>query len=632
MRLVPLATAVILICASFFFLCGCKKNHDPEYSRVVVSRITDSIVKFENKATAMRVTDPPAAAKYAAKALSLAKKIQSDSLMICELNTMGILLYSCGNDSAGYYLNLALQKSDSTLYRHERGSIFFNLACMHFDAGDYTKAVVLLDSSIHSFFHNGQPEMLASALTLVASVYAATHDTANERIYTDSIRKISLKYGLVSEWAIATGNLARFETNPEKAAEILRTAIAKLEPLPGKEMEKANLFVNLAVLLPDPDSALLYYQKALDIANKGHLVKVAVAAYNNMAYAFLDKNDPASADDIILNRAIPMADSAKDHDWLSTLADTYADVLIKKGRYADAINWLRRSTVERGEAEKEMAASQVRGLNALLEARSRNLLILEKEQQINRKSKHIRNLWTLTGIASGLSIILFILMILIRQRNRNRVQRMNLDAARRVIEAQENEKEKNGVELHDAIGAMSMKVNAAAERLLAGDYCEANMITGYIREFTESVRDISHHLNGKTLANQDFSPLLTNLCREYIQSGKLNLSYHIGEPVCPLPAITKINLYRVIHELLNNARKHAGPSECNILVDFTQASTTIVYQDWGPGFSAEEVTGKGMGLSNIYARIDLLNGTTVLDTFPGNGVYWKMEIPYIHLS
>ncbi|NCA76859.1 MAG: tetratricopeptide repeat-containing sensor histidine kinase [Alphaproteobacteria bacterium] len=614
---------------SFLLFChnGCIDRSKRDADLVVKSRLVDSIIILHKNALTLRVTDPTKALACASDALALATSAQSDSLIIKGLNVKGLVLYSCSNDSAGFYLNQAMQWSDSTGITFERGGIFLNLACLSLDANDYENAIIQLDSSIHSSYRLGQISLLASALTVVTSVYAATHDTANEKLYTDSVYKLSARYQLKREWAISYGNLARFQSDPDSAQKMLRTAIQTLNQLDGNEVETGNFLTNLALLMDNPDSALTYYNQAISIARQGHLDKLMIGAYNNIAYAYLDKNDVASAVEIILHQAIPLADSTKDHDWLSTLFDTYADILIKKGQYADAITWLRRSTYERTLAEKQLASRQVRGLSALLETRSKNLIILEKEQLLQRKSEHIRNLWTIAGIALATCIILIILLILHRQRSRNRMQKLKFDAARRVIEAQEHEKEKNGIELHDAIGTLSMKVTCAVERLSGDEHREAAMITAFIKEFTDSVRDMSHHLNGKTLANQELRSLLTSLCTEYIQMGNVKLNYQINEPVTFPPDAMKIHIYRIIQELLNNARKHAGTSECHLSIDFQETMITILYQDRGPGFREQDSHGKGMGLSNIFARVNLLNGTAALDTFPGKGVYWKLEIP-----
>jgi signal transduction histidine kinase len=517
--------------------------------------------------------------------------------------------------------------SDSTGCKRERGSILYNLACLHLDAGDHTRAVVLLDSSIHAGYRAGEFHSVAVSLIALSSVYAAIHDTSREKSICDSACRLALKHNLKREWATASGNIARFEPDPKRAGAMLRQAIQTLSLTRGNEEEIANFMINLALLTTNPDSALVYYNQAVTTAREGHLLKVAIGAYNNMVYAYLDKNDPASATEIILNRAIPMAESFGDHDWLSTLCDTYADVLIKQGKYAESVVWLRKSTEERVLSEKTVAARQVRTLNALLELRNKDLTILEKEQQISRKNDRIRGLTTVAWVSVTIILLVLAGVLWMRQRAASRLQQMKLESARKVIEAGEHEKEMTGMELHDAIGALSLKVNETVEAMHGVDVSHSRAISRHVEDFSAAVREISHRMSGKTLEKQEIHALLITLCEETIRYGRISLQYRISEPAGPLPSMVKIHMYRVVQELMNNARKYAGGAPCSLSVVFNPDTLEIVYRDDGPGFCRDEGIDRGMGLSNIFARINLVNGTAILDTFPGNGVYWKITVP-----
>ncbi|HAK79320.1 MAG TPA: hypothetical protein DCM71_21050 [Runella sp.] len=82
-----------------------------------------------------------------------------------------------------------------------------------------------------------------------------------------------------------------------------------------------------------------------------------------------------------------------------------------------------------------------------------------------------------------------------------------------------------------------------------------------------------------------------------------------------LPHTIQQNIYAIIQELLTNVVKHAQAYE--VLVQFftTEGIFRIVVEDDGLGFDTQQVSG-GIGLSNIYKRLALINGQLTLDSTP----------------
>ena len=174
---------------------------------------------------------------------------------------------------------------------------------------------------------------------------------------------------------------------------------------------------------------------------------------------------------------------------------------------------------------------------------------------------------------------------------------------------------------------MGLKVNETFELLSACDDDLKQAISRNITDFSSEIRNISHRMNSKILEQHPIAPLLRNLCGESARYGKLNLQYDIGEPVAEIPVQITIHVYRIIQELLNNARKYAPTSKIIVTVKFNEHDLEIEYNDDGPGFSTDKKGKQGMGISNIFARVNLLNGSTTLDTVPGHGVYWRFTAP-----
>ena len=97
---------------------------------------------------------------------------------------------------------------------------------------------------------------------------------------------------------------------------------------------------------------------------------------------------------------------------------------------------------------------------------------------------------------------------------------------------------------------------------------------------------------------------------------------------------TEIQLYRIVQEVFNNIRKHAGAD--HIKVNLTASHPTVILQikDNGKGFELnkrkkELIYEKRMGLKIIEERIGLINGTYKIQSKPSVGTLVHLEIPYI---
>ena len=102
----------------------------------------------------------------------------------------------------------------------------------------------------------------------------------------------------------------------------------------------------------------------------------------------------------------------------------------------------------------------------------------------------------------------------------------------------------------------------------------------------------------------------------------LNLNYN-----------TKINLYRLLQEGLNNVKKHADAGNVNVRLISSFPNVILRINDDGKGFDLKEQLAKTsserkMGLSSMAHRVDLLQGRLDIDSIPGKGTKVFIEIPH----
>lgn len=80
----------------------------------------------------------------------------------------------------------------------------------------------------------------------------------------------------------------------------------------------------------------------------------------------------------------------------------------------------------------------------------------------------------------------------------------------------------------------------------------------------------------------------------------------------------KIQLARIVQEILNNTLKYAESSQVQIKLKITENYIALYISDNGIGFSVKNVR-RGLGLESIQARVDFLNGKYKLKSQIGSG-------------
>jgi signal transduction histidine kinase len=91
-------------------------------------------------------------------------------------------------------------------------------------------------------------------------------------------------------------------------------------------------------------------------------------------------------------------------------------------------------------------------------------------------------------------------------------------------------------------------------------------------------------------------------------------------------------IYRIFQEALNNICKHAQADHVGVVIKKEDGQILFRIEDDGNGFNFEEaihrhVAERGMGLTALYERVNMLGGTLDLNTRKGIGTRISFVIP-----
>lgn len=95
---------------------------------------------------------------------------------------------------------------------------------------------------------------------------------------------------------------------------------------------------------------------------------------------------------------------------------------------------------------------------------------------------------------------------------------------------------------------------------------------------------------------------------------------------------TKRHIFRIVQELLNNAKKHSQASKVSFAMTMKDHKFCLTYEDDGVGFDSTqvprmEIGASGMGVEQMRGRILHLNGKLEFDSRRGAGVKFVITIP-----
>ena len=599
---------------------GCDRSSRPVDQVHDSSALHDSLNILDSMVNQYNTKDNPLAVAFAKRAVILSEKSNRAEMLVQSYVLLGNAFSQSAKDSSYIYYNKALIIASREKLEKQRSKLLRNIALLYYSAAENQMALLLLDSSLRIIKRHNDLSNLSSIYISMGTIKEEMKDVSGAELMYQKAFNISKSNSQYGQMGLALGNLARFEKNPTLVFRKQKEALHLFDRVVGNEEGKASVLINMGYDHSDPDSAIYYYRSALSLIKNSYLPEIEIASYNNMAYSFLEKGDIRNAISCLSDHAIPLALHEKNYDWLYTLYDSFAEILMQSGEYKEAALYQKKSLEAKIEADLKKSTNQLRLLSTLFDVRSKDREILIQQIQIRQAQ-----LWLAISI---LAIILFISGIIwIAQRSRMKLQRQRIAAARRIIEMEENQKERTARELHDITGQFVLSITDQVDKTGFADNESREILKEKIENARQSLRLLSHKMNKVMVEQSGLDELLLGLCEDLHNLTGLMIDLELPGSAREYPQEVVLHSFRIVQELLMNAVKYASEGTVRIRIRLINNDLEIHYIDNGPGFEPGEVKGGGMGLMNIHERVKLLGGAEVLSTSPGNGTSWKIKLP-----
>jgi len=253
----------------------------------------------------------------------------------------------------------------------------------------------------------------------------------------------------------------------------------------------------------------------------------------------------------------------------------------------------------------------------------------------------------LLGSLLGLFIIGVSVYIIILQRSKNKelelvqeqqkaneeIYNLMLVQQDKVEEARAQEKIRVSKELHDVVLGRLFGVRLSLDSLNFSDGKEAmtnraNYI-GQLKTIEEDIRKISHEMNTDFVSGSGFMDIVSELIENQSKAYGLEYDFKYTDDLSWefVSNRTKINVYRILQESLQNIHKHSGAQSVKVQVLRENDSVIMYIVDDGKGFDTSK-SKKGIGLKNMNSRISDIEGEISFASEINKGTKVTIKFPY----
>ncbi|OGU70374.1 MAG: hypothetical protein A2V93_06970 [Ignavibacteria bacterium RBG_16_34_14] len=193
--------------------------------------------------------------------------------------------------------------------------------------------------------------------------------------------------------------------------------------------------------------------------------------------------------------------------------------------------------------------------------------------------------------------------------------------------ALEKERVRISQDMHDEVGSSLSEISILSE-LLKRDMGKSEEAETHLKDISERSAEVIENIGQIIWAINPRNDPLDNLvahlrlyAADYIRKAGIKYSFEIPDniPAYHLSAEVRRNVFLVVKEALHNIVKHSCASAVQVYVNFLEDKMKITIKDNGKGFSIDQNSGSGNGLSNMQERIENIGGTFKIESEPGQG-------------
>ncbi len=207
--------------------------------------------------------------------------------------------------------------------------------------------------------------------------------------------------------------------------------------------------------------------------------------------------------------------------------------------------------------------------------------------------------------------------------------------SRRLLEAQEVERQKIARELHDEIGQVltAVRLNLQSIKISANGNAESRIdeSMSIVDQALRQVRELSLELRPSLLDELGLVAALRWYSARYSLRSGIETSVTCESEINRIPHEVSTACFRIAQEALTNSARHSKATKANVSVERRNGELRLTIQDNGVGFDAglflNGMGSSALGLRGMQERALAVGGHILINSDVGKGAEVKVIVP-----
>ena len=604
----------------------------------------DLVRVYRNLCWGYSTSNSKKALDYARKGISLATELKAfNDLSDFYMHVALYYYHTYQNDSVMFYYNKALEangllKGDKRYNESQiddnYASIYSNIGNYYNALGKYHEAVEYYQKALKIFEKYGWKESQAITHYNISEMYLSMENYEQAESHIVKLEAIGHDVNDSMLVAYAQSRMSRVYLHHHrdygKALENAEAAYHYFFAHPEEGTDKAmsaNILAEIYIKGYNNDAhAENYARQALQIADTLGVPFQKMVALHHLSTIHLKRGEWRKAEQTALEAL------ATDDTWPSNTLSLYenlAKAYAHLGNAAKADEYIDKMQELQASWSNKHYQSAIREMETKYETEKKETKIAALEDE--------KRLMIWLSVATGAVLLLalaafFFLWRWTVQKKRlaesqikQLEQEKQLIATQAVLDGEVQERIRLARDLHDSLGSIlaAAKYNLVDMKQISTlgekDVKCYNKAVSLLDDSMDEMRRVAHHLMPEPLSRTGLKQSVADFCNTI---PVVKFSYY-GDETRFDPKL-EVMIYRILHELVSNAMKHAGAKHILVQLVRDEDGIALTVQDDGCGFdlSAES---KGMGLRNIRARVESFKGNLDIDSQLGKGTEIHIE-------
>jgi signal transduction histidine kinase len=204
--------------------------------------------------------------------------------------------------------------------------------------------------------------------------------------------------------------------------------------------------------------------------------------------------------------------------------------------------------------------------------------------------------------------------------------------SRHLIQAQEQERRRIALELHDQLGQdlalSSIEIEQLMQKVPKSQAKQVQKLAIRNRAISTYVHALSHKLHPSSLKHLGLVAASRSLCHEVSESSDIQVSFSHTDVPSSIPEDISICLFRVLQESLTNIVKHSEVQAARVELAGSPDNLQLHVCDSGVGFDPESTGNNGgLGFLSMRERLNVVGGELLIESQLSSGTQIKVCVP-----